>query len=272
MKILLCNDDGIDAPGLWHAFHALEQWECEVVAPREDQSGVSHSTACFRTPLYVERRRINGVEAMVVAGTPADAVKFRLCESAADFDVMIAGINAGENCGIAQFYSGTVAAAREAALRGVPAIAISVFRDSAAHYRAAGEFLRTWIPRWFGPDTPERPPYPMVLNVNFPDRDPSKIRGVFVAQQSIAPYDDRFEQIRDGNGGLYAPIFGDRKRDRIEPGSDDWALREGYITVVPLRLDMTCDAGTSWLRSFDEGNPASPALRHGPAAPITREG
>jgi 5'/3'-nucleotidase len=264
MRVLLCNDDGIDAPGLWHAFEALSHFDCEVVAPLSDQSGVSHSTACFRTPLTVYRRRINGVGATVVAGTPADAVKFRLCGGSAHFDVMVSGINPGENSGIAHYHSGTVAAAREAALRGVPAVSISVWRDSPEQFRAAASFLRTWLPRWFGEADSRRPSTPTLLNVNFPDGDPAAIRGIYIARQSMACFDDSFEE-HDDQADAYTLVFGDRKLDQIQPGSDDWALRHGYITMVPLRLDLTCMESVEWLRAIHGNGPhsdgAAPGLR-----------
>lgn len=250
MRVLLCNDDGIDAPGLWYAFKALEPYDREIVAPMTDQSGSSHSTTCG-TPIRVCQRSYEGVSATVVAGTPADAVKFKLCNSVPRFDVMVSGINAGENGGLSHYYSGTVAAAREAALRGVPAVSVSVWRNDPKQFEAAGRFVRSWVPRWFGDDHRRRPPGPTLLNVNFPDRDVADLKGVYIARQSMAYFEDRFHPTSDSDLAVeYRVVFGEKKRDHMFLGSDDWALREGYITVVPLRLDATCAMGMDWLEQI----------------------
>jgi len=257
MRVLLCNDDGIDAPGLRYAVQALSAYKCEVVAPMTDQSGSSHSTSTGDVPIRVYQRPYEGGTATVVAGTPADAVKFKLSHTAEKFDVMVSGINAGENGGLSHYYSGTVAAAREAAIRGVPAVSVSVWRADPKQFEAAGRFLRSWLPRWFGGDHhPRRPTGPILLNVNFPDRDPDDVKGVRIARQSMAYFDDVFHPTSDaGNDMEYQVVFGEKKSEHISHGSDDWALREDYITVVPLRLDATCAVGVDWLEGLHDAAP-----------------
>lgn len=247
MRILLCNDDGIEAPGLWHAVKELHSHELTVVTTLTDQSGASHSTTRVG-PLRVKKRVVNGVAATVVAGTPVDAVKFMLSHTARPFDAMVAGINTGENGGSSHYYSGTVAAAREAALRGVNAISVSVWRDEAAHYQAAAQFVGKWLPRWLSPEDLRRPDGPTLLNVNFPDRDPTQIKGIHVARQSIAYFDDCFVKIsEDDDQAEYEIKFGCKNPHRIIHGSDDWALQAGFITVAPLRLETTCQTSLDWL-------------------------
>ncbi|PKU24334.1 5'/3'-nucleotidase SurE [Telmatospirillum siberiense] len=254
MRVLLCNDDGIEAPGLWYAYDGLRDFDREVVAPMTDQSGSSHSTSCLSAPFGVWGRQINDTEAMVVDGTPSDAVKFKLYHSRKPFDAMVSGINAGENAGLSQYYSGTVAAAREAAMRGIPSVSISVWRNDPAHYRAAADFLRKWLPQWFGRPGDGRPPGPLLLNVNFPDGNPADIRGIRVARQSMAYFEDHFRRI-DGDGPTaeYALVIGEKRQDRMGRESDDWALRHGYVTVVPLSVDTTCMTGAAWLRTIHDG-------------------
>jgi 5'-nucleotidase len=250
MRILLSNDDGPDAAGLKYAARALDLHDVEIVVPLHDSSGGSHSTTRDRA-LTVTIRDVEGIAATVVAGTPADAIKFKLYHAARPFDVVVSGFNAGENGGCSHFYSGTVAAAREAALRGVSAISVSVWRDDPDHYLAAGQFIRMWLPRWFAPQQANRPAGSALLNVNFPDCHPGEIRGIRIARQSIAYHDDGFlRTAENGQDAEYAIRLGDKNANAIVRGTDDWALRHGYVTIVPLRVEVTCAAHLAWLKEL----------------------
>lgn len=249
MRILLTNDDGIGAEGIWHAHEALRHWHCDIVAPAEDQSGASHSSHWLKRPLAVTRTERHGVPVIAVSGTPSDAVKFQLLSARQRYDLVLSGINAGENSGVAHFYSGTVAAAREAVLRGVPGIAVSVWRGSEERYRDAAQFLRQWLPRWLEALTARSAP-PLLLNVNFPDCPADRFRGIHVAHQSTAFHDDGFEPLADHDGDAHRLAPGDRHAAAIRPGSDDWAVRQGYVTLTPLRVDTTCHDSAAWLEAL----------------------
>jgi 5'-nucleotidase len=261
---LLGNDDGIEAPGLWHLARRLaEGHETVVVAPSVNQSGSSHSTTAASKALRVRRRVLHGQSVIEAHGTPADAVRWALSTLPGSFDVMVSGINAGENSGLSQYYSGTVAAAREAALRGIPAVSVSVWRDRAEYYEAAADFLATWLPRWFSGEGARPVSRPILLNVNFPDCPPGEIRGVRLAVPSMAFHEDRYDPLTGdpGDDREYRVVFGEKRARLIAEGTDDWALREGYVTVTPLALDAICAEGMAWLTNV-----------HGPVGPVERSG
>lgn len=249
MRILLTNDDGIAAEGLLTLRQALRALgEVDVVAPAIERSAGSHAIT-LGEPLAAEPVRLAGSRrAYVVHGTPADCVKLALRRLLRrPPDLVVSGINHGANVGLSVFYSGTVAAAREAAMAGVNAVAVSAlwtpdgsrpdFRSVAARF---AELLPALLSRRNGT--------PRLLNVNFPDRALNGATAVAPARLSRGSFADRFDRLGpEGSRVLYR----NRRESHppaAEPDSDVALLLSGSITVTPLSLDLTHEAHLEDLR------------------------
>jgi 5'-nucleotidase len=246
MRILVTNDDGILAPGIAALAHALEPLgEIDVVAPDEGQSGSAHAIT-FMSPLITQKVTVGGrLEGWSVDGSPADCVKLAVCElCAARPDLVVSGINAGSNRGIDVIYSGTVAAAVEAAFIGIPSIAVSLEASAELDFERAAVHARRIVERAIALGI--RPG--MVLNVNVPRLDRGDPRGVKVVPQSTAPWTDTYDRRTDPRGRSYFWLTDQGGRQPEEGDTDLSALREGYITITPLQYDLTQYAQLEHLR------------------------
>jgi len=236
-RILVANDDGIDAPGI----RVLEKIarslsdDVWVVAPEAEQSAASHSLTT-RRPLRLFER---GERRFAVDGTPTDcillAVKWVLRDRPPD--LVLSGVNGGSNVGEDLTYSGTVAAAMEATLLGIPAMALSQdYRDGEPIPWEAAERL--------GPDIVRRllgQPWPdtTLFNINFPPAPAAKVAGVAVTSQGKRAIADNLEQRTDPRGRPYYWIGQIREEGGAEPGTDVAALAENKVSVTPIYLDLT---------------------------------
>lgn len=233
-RLLLVNDDGIDAPGI-HALHDALKDMCMLVvaAPATDQSGMSHAVPDIAVGVPVRviafAPQTNGY---AVAGTPAEAAGLGVLELAGGpIDLVVSGINAGENTGLANLYSGTINAGMEALVRGTPAIAFSQddafgsdFSRSMPVVRAmVREALRHKLPRG------------VMLNVNIP----KGYKGIRVRpSRGISTVITGFSTRSGANGAtIYAAEL--KRATSVPPGGDVAAYRDGYISVAPLALDRT---------------------------------
>jgi 5'-nucleotidase len=248
MRILLTNDDGIFAPGLM-AMHArlVEQHQVDVVAPEAVQSGGSHAIT-IRSPLTCERVHVSGkFEGTAVHGTPADCVKLALHALLPNKpDLVVSGINAGLNTGIHVLYSGTVAAAIEAAICGVPAVAVSLklYRDM--DFDRAAEIAGGIIAQ-----IAARAPLPrQVFNVNIPELRPGWPRGVRIAPQSTQSTLETLEKRTDPSGREYFWLSGDFGELDNGVETDLHVVREGYVCVTPLHLNLTDPALLEKMRAW----------------------
>jgi 5'-nucleotidase len=237
-RFLLTNDDGIYARGLMALYHELSQdAECLIVAPEVEQSAVGHAITISR-PLMVRKARKNGgFFGYAVLGTPADCVKIGLGELAGKpIDLVVSGINRGANVGINVLYSGTVSAATEAAILGVPSLAISLdTHDEAADYTAAARFARKMAAFIL-----DKPLADVALNVNFPAVPESEIRGVVVARQSRARLMENFDKRVDPRENIYYWLASETELPLQEQDDiDAVALKRGMITVTPIHFDLT---------------------------------
>ncbi|MBN2362056.1 MAG: 5'/3'-nucleotidase SurE [Deltaproteobacteria bacterium] len=242
MRILLTNDDGITAPGLAAARAALEPLgELLVVAPEHEQSAVSHSITLNR-PL---RMREVAPRTHAVDGTPGDCVLLA-CEVLLrdlSLDLVVSGINAGGNLGSDVIYSGTVGAAMEGALRGLPAIAISLVGYHDLDFSLAARFLGALAEEVLANGVPAH----CVLNVNVPKRatEPARYRLATLGEHR---YGDVVEQRLDPRGRPYYWIGGHWKGFESIAGSDCVAIGEGCISVTPLRLKPCAEQHLAALR------------------------
>lgn len=255
MRILLTNDDGIHAGGLRTLFHTLVRDGHEVlaVAPETEQSGVS-SSITLRQPLRVREVRDGAFHGQGVGGTPVDCVKLAITSLLHPRpDLVVSGVNAGSNLGTDVLYSGTVGAAVEAALLGVPALAVSrrMTHDGELVEHDEQEAAATYTARFISRFDWTTLPSPRVLNLNFPAAV-TQARGLRVCPLSSFTWADSYVRREDPRGRPYWWLDGTLPPLGTAPVTDSELVREGWVTLTPLRLDLTDAALTRELACFAE--------------------
>ena len=235
--ILISNDDGIYAPGIYALWEAMSEiGKTTVVAPNTEKSAVGHAITIY-DPIRIEKViRSNGFEGYAVNGTPADSVKIAVqAIMKKKPDLIISGINAGANVGQSLLYSGTISAASEGTLLGIPSIAISldVLRDmnfstsKVVAKKIASIVINNGLPK----DT--------LLNVNVPKDIDGGINGYQVTRQGAIYFKDNFDKREDPRGRIYYWMSGEVKDTDNDLKSDGVAIKKGYVSVTPLQLKMT---------------------------------
>jgi len=236
MRILLTNDDGVKAPSLWAIHDALQELgEVTVVAPCSEQSGVGHAIT-YRTPITAERvRSESGAHAHAVGGTPADCVKLALLETLSEPpDLVVSGINLGMNLGCNVFYSGTVAAAIEGAMYGLPSVAVSTCPSNSERLPAvAAQALRALqvILDRGGPQG-------IAYNVNVPelrDGDPD----ILFTHHRRGAFQKCYHREEHNGVAGYRLLLASGDQEPAGDGSDVHAVGEGLISVTPLSSSLT---------------------------------
>ncbi len=235
MIILVSNDDGVDSPGIKELARAMKRIKgarVVVVAPAGEQSATSHSLTLHR-PLRIEKMA-NGFYA--VDGTPTDAVTLAIHRVLRRKpDLIISGINRGANLGEDVHYSGTVAAALEGAIMGIPAIAVSVAGKDDFRYDVAGRFAKKLVVKVLK----EQWPPGLLLNVNVPSLPADKIKGYEMTILGRHDYGDVIVDKLDPRGRPYYWIGSDPRTFADIPRSDCSAIMQKKISVTPIQLDMT---------------------------------
>ncbi len=233
MRILLSNDDGYFSPGLAALARALEGLgTVTVVAPERDRSGASNSLTLDR-PLAV-RRSANGF--LFVDGTPTDCVHLAvtgLLEALPD--IVVSGINLGANMGDDTIYSGTVAAASEGYLLGIPAIAVSLASREAGHFETAASVARDLVERC----ARASPPRPMLLNVNVPDVPLAALAGREVTRLGKRHKAEGVVKTVNPRGQTVYWIGAAGEAQDAGPGTDFHAVAAGRVSITPLQMDLT---------------------------------
>lgn len=229
MRILVANDDGIYSPGIAALARVAQRFgDVRVVAPDVEQSSAGHAITSSRPVRYRPTRIFEGIEAYRVNGTPADCVALGTYHWG-DVDVVLSGINLGPNLGNGTWHSGTLAAAKQAVLLGMRGIALSApITDEAADFST----LDVWVERAL--QTLLAHDHPRLVNVNFP-REP---RGLRWTSQAVDQYDGKIVPDTDPMGREHywftvSPI------ERLREGTDLWAVAHGFVSLTPLRLDLT---------------------------------
>lgn len=237
MRLLLTNDDGVYAPGLAALHQALaDRHEVVVVAPETEQSAVGHSIT-LADPIRVRPLGPRtGFSGWAISGTPADCVKLALNELLPHPpDLVVSGINPGANVGVNVLYSGTVSAANEAAILGLSGLAISVaaHQDPDFSYaaRLAAHLVDLYPSLGLPPET--------CLNVNVPSLPDDQIKGIRFTRQSNARLMERFLRRSDPRGRTYFWQAGETMGSDGDLDTDYPALRAGYVTITPVRHDLT---------------------------------
>jgi 5'-nucleotidase len=237
MRVLLTNDDGIHAKGLWALYDAFAaDHRVIIVAPDRECSAVGHGITLNRPLRVAKIESRKGVEAYAVNGTPADCVKLGIAEICGQRpDMVIAGINPGANVGVNLNYSGTVAAAKEAALFGIRAISVSMRGKSADHYGEAARFVERLTQKMLNNGFPQQ----SFLNVNFPDLPMERTKGVRVGRQASDIYAESFVKRKDPRMRSYYWQGTESMPPKVDPDNDGAYLVEDYIAITPIKCDMT---------------------------------
>ncbi len=235
---LVTNDDGIEAKGLHVLAEELKKTgDVIVVAPSRERSAVGHAIT-LSDPLRVWEYPMNFAQsAYAVNGTPADCVKIACWAIMKKKpDVIVSGINLGANTGINTIYSGTVSAATEGAILGIPSFAVSLatYHDPNFGYAAkfAGKLSRFLLEKGL--------PKGIYLNVNVPPCPEEEIRGVAITRQGQAIFKEKFDRRIDPHGRVYYWLTGQKLGRETHTDVDDGAVQAGMVSVTPVHYDLTC--------------------------------
>jgi 5'-nucleotidase len=238
VRILVTNDDGIHADGLLALADALSAVaQVTIIAPEREHSAGGHAITLHK-PLRITRVNINhtSAEAYSTNGTPADCVVLGVLDVMGGLpDWVVAGINRGPNLGEDLMYSGTVSAAMEAAVMGVPAFAISVADYEATDFDVAARFAADLTQRL----APGALPPESFLNVNVPNLPAEQLRGVRVTTLGRRKYKGRLEKRLDPRGRIYYWLGGDPTVTDPAEATDAGAVASGFISITPLHFDLT---------------------------------
>ncbi len=248
MRILITNDDGIHAAGLLSLRQALAPLgEVVAIAPERPRSACGHAITLHKPLRVVPVKMADGGEGFASNGTPVDCVALGTSEHlGGPPDLVVSGINLGPNLGVDMIYSGTVAAAMEAAICGLPSFAISVASYHGNDFGAAAEFAAVLA----GELLKGRLPRGAFLNVNVPAVPKAEIAGVAFTRQGPVRYDNRIERRTDPRGGHYYWLTGERVNHGDGPGSDVDAVLHHLVSVTPVRLDLTSESALEKLSDW----------------------
>ncbi|MDD7886558.1 5'/3'-nucleotidase SurE [Flavivirga sp. 57AJ16] len=237
--ILITNDDGINAPGIRTLISIMNTiGEVVVVAPDSPQSSMGHAITLNST-LYAERVYIDDGPQIEYScsGTPADCVKLAIRELLdRKPDLCVSGINHGSNSSINVIYSGTMSAAIEAGIEGIPAVGFSLLDDTwNADFEASKGYVKTITEQVLKNSLPNG----IVLNVNVPNILKKFIKGIRICRQAKANWIEEFDKRKNPQGKDYYWLSG--KFVNLDGGedTDEWALEQGYVSVVPIQFDLT---------------------------------
>lgn len=237
-KILITNDDGITAPGIQKLIKIMKEiGEVTVVAPDSPQSGKGHAITINST-LTLEKLSLEGVEDYYAcSGTPVDCIKIGLDKVMKEKpDLVVSGINHGSNASINVIYSGTMSAVVEAGVEGLPAIGFSLCDLS---YNADFDQAEDYIKKITLKVLEKKMPKGVVLNVNIPKLSKDEIKGVKICQQAHAKWEEEFDERVNPHGKTYYWLTGVFKNMDSSPNADVKALEDGYISIVPVKFDLT---------------------------------
>ena len=235
--ILVINDDGINAPGIRALVSVAKGLgEVVVVAPDKPQSGMGHAITLDST-LHIDKVNIEGVTAYSCSGTPVDCVKIavnKLLDRKPD--LIVSGINHGSNSSINVIYSGTMSAALEGALEKIPSIGFSLLNHSIdADFSAAQHYTQKIISQVLTGDFPNE----MCLNVNIPNLSTELIAGIKVCRQAKGNWEEEYDERTDPMGRTYYWLTGKFVLEDNGEDTDEWALENGFVSIVPAQPDIT---------------------------------
>lgn len=237
--ILVSNDDGISSKGIRHLVNIMKEiGEVVVVAPDSPQSGMGHAITIGNTLRLEQSDFFGDLMAYECSGTPADCVKIAKHFVLKDRkpDLVVSGINHGSNTSISVLYSGTMSAAIEAALEGLPAIGFSLCDySSEADFSHVEEYVKEITNNVLNHGLSRG----VALNVNFPPKRNEPIQGIKICRQANATWQEEFDERHDPNGRRYFWMAGNFVNHDKGEDNDEWAIGNNYVSVVPCQYDMT---------------------------------
>ena len=247
-NILVTNDDGIFAPGIYALWEAMQEiGEVTVVAPDTEKSAVGHAIT-IADPIRVQKiHRKNGFEGFAVKGTPADCVKIAgrsLMKKPPD--IVVSGINSGANVGSNIIYSGTVSAATEGTIIGIPSVAISLNSIKGGDMTASQKVAKTVVNKVLENGLPQG----ILLNVNVPNISLDSIKGYRITKQGKLVFKDRFEKREDPRGKFYYWMKGEIIND-TNSATDGFAIQNDYISITPIHYQLTEESFLKTLKSWE---------------------
>ncbi|WP_413511449.1 5'/3'-nucleotidase SurE [Myroides odoratus] len=249
--ILVTNDDGITAPGIRALIDVMKEiGEVVVVAPDSAQSGMGHAVTINNT-LTLEKVNIDPelTHEYACSGTPVDCVKIALGQILdRKPDLCVSGINHGSNSSINVIYSGTMSAALEAGMSGIPAIGFSLLDFS---WNADFEQVRGFVKKITTQALEKGIPKEVVLNVNFPRLQTDEIKGIKVCRQAKAVWIEDFDKRTSPNGKEYYWLKGEFVNQDKGEDTDEWALRNGFISIVPVHFDLTAHHAINRINNWE---------------------
>ena len=249
LLILISNDDGIHAPGINALAEEIKKiGDVVVVAPDKQQSAVGHAIT-MNSPLRVQKVEKDGsFFGYAVTGTPADAVKLAVRSLLPQTpDLLISGINHGSNTAISVIYSGTVSAATEGTILGIPSFAISLTTYGEADFSYAAVFARKLALKIIEQGLPKG----TLLNVNVPPVPASEIKGIVITKQGKSVWNDEFESRRDPNDREYFWLKGDLPELDHDDDIDQRAVLNNKVSITPLHYDLTDYATFEMMKKWD---------------------
>jgi 5'-nucleotidase len=237
--ILVTNDDGINAPGIRELIDIMNEiGEVYVVAPDKPQSGMGHAVTIHSTiraeKMYTEN---DTRREWACSGTPVDCVKLAIDQLLPRKpDICVSGINHGSNSSINVIYSGTMSAAIEGGIEGIPSVGFSLCDFSyTANFKAARRHIKSICENILQYGLPEG----IVLNVNIPKVEEKDIKGIKICRQAVAHWDEEFDRRIDPKGKTYYWMTGNWCNTDKGDDADEWALNNNYISIVPTQYDLT---------------------------------
>jgi 5'-nucleotidase len=248
--ILVTNDDGVSAPGLRALIAVMaEIGDVLVVAPDKPQSGMGHAITTNST-LYLNKisKENDVIEEYSCSGTPVDCVKLAVNEILKRKpDLCVSGVNHGSNSSINVIYSGTMSAAVEAGIEGIPAIGFSLLDFE---WNADFETMKPFIRKITLEVLENRLPQGVVLNVNFPKLTKDNIKGIKICRQAKARWIEKFDKRQTPQGRDYYWLAGEFVNQDKGEDTDEWALGNGYVSVVPVQFDLTAHHAAQELNTW----------------------
>jgi 5'-nucleotidase len=250
--ILITNDDGIDAPGIRYLIDIMREiGDVVVVGPQSPQSAKSHAIT-ITTPLHFKSiEDTNSYKEFSLNGTPVDCVKFAIHQlMERKPDIVVSGINHGSNASINIIYSGTMAAATEAAMGGIPGIGFSILDYAEdANFNYARKYIKQIVLKVLKEGLAPS----MALNVNFPKDIGKEYKGIKVCRQAKAYWKEDFDERMDPrNGKPYYWLKGTFTVQEDEDTTDEWALKNYYVSIVPIQFDFTAYNEINKLKNWEE--------------------
>lgn len=238
MNILICNDDGIHAPGISVLHRAVSGFgKAYVVAPDAERSAAGHAITLADPIKSAPVSKDGFFFGYGIGGTPADCIKLAVCAILKETppDLVLSGINLGSNTGISIIYSGTVSAATEGVVLGIPGVAFSLCTYSNPHWDAAERVVHELTQQIIS-----RPMLPgVLLNINIPNLPYEQIKGVRVTRMGRSRFIEKFHKRLDPRGRTYYWLDGELEVHDAGDDVDIHAVRDGYVSITPIHLDLT---------------------------------